>query len=214
MKRAGLILAAWVLSAGVAHAEVYKYIDADGTVTFTDEPPTIVESEIVNLPPIDPPSTPTPIGVSTRFSKQDQLSNDSGGQHIDDTPLEPHSASERRCTAARVSLEVLNQAMPVYRVRNGEYRAAWNGDTHLGHRKYLSEAQRQSAIDEQYRAMVTNCAEPFNDKHQEQAHRDWYNAEHCASAREDLRMILQPGSRTPDDAVEQKQKIVDQYCDA
>ena len=212
MKRIGLFLATLVALTGVAHADVYKYIDADGTVTFTDDPPADVKSELVDLQPFNPPSTPTPIGVHRRSSVQAQVFGEVEVKRIDGLVQEQVSANERRCTEARVALEVLRQAMPVYWVRNSEYRAAWAGDTHVGHREYLGEEQRQSAIDNEYQALVNNCAEPFSEERQEQAHSDWYNAEHCKSAREDLEMILQPGSRTPDDAVEQKQKIVDQYC--
>ena len=53
-----LLLAIWVASAGLtSHAQVYKHVDEDGNITFTDQPPpnaTPVEINPTNTTP--PPS--------------------------------------------------------------------------------------------------------------------------------------------------------------
>jgi len=38
MKIRLLLLLVWALSAGIAHADIYRYVDADGTVHFTNVP--------------------------------------------------------------------------------------------------------------------------------------------------------------------------------
>ena len=50
-----------VLSAP-ALADVYKYVDENGNVVFSDEPPPDTDSEVVELEPYAPSSTPTPVG--------------------------------------------------------------------------------------------------------------------------------------------------------
>ena len=51
-----LILLVLLMSPGVTGAaEVYKSVDEDGNVVFTDEPPDGVDSEPVHLEPYGPP---------------------------------------------------------------------------------------------------------------------------------------------------------------
>ena len=211
-KRKGLLVATLVALFGVANGDVYKYVDEGGNVVFTDEPPANVESEIVDLPSFDPPSNPTPIGLVRRTPQQGQDLEKAERQRIDNLAQDQVSAHERRCTEARVALEVLHQGMPVYWVRDGEYRAAWVGDTYNGLRVYLSDKQREVAIDDQLYKLALNCADPLNEEQQDQAASDWLNEEKCMAARTDLELFLKPKSRAPDDFLEQKREIVDRYC--
>ena len=203
---------ALVALCGVANGEVYKYVDEDGNVVFTDEPPADVESEIVDLPSFDPPSTPTPIGRVRRPTGPLQDIDKAERRRIDNLVQDQVLAHERRCTEARVALEVLHQGMPVYWVGDSEYRAAWSGDTYEGPRAYLSEEQREAAINDELRKLVINCTEPLSEEQQEEASRNWLKEEKCAAARKDLELFLKPNSRTPDEFLEQKLKIVKQYC--
>lgn len=211
-KRRGFLITIPLTLFGVAHGEVYTYEDADGNAVFTDEPPVNVESEIVDLPSYDPPSTPTPFGRVRRTPQQGQGADQAERQRIDNLVQDQLSAHERRCTEARTALEVLHQGMPVYWVRDGEYRAAWRGDTYEGRREYLGEKQRVEAIDGQLRKLALNCADPLNEEQQERAAKDWLNGEKCVAARADLEFFLQPNSRAPDEFLKQKREIVDQYC--
>ena len=211
-KRTGLLTATLVALYGVAAGEVYKYEGADGNVVFTDEPPADVESEIVEIPSYGPPSTPTPIGRVGHAPDKNQHVDELEQQRIDGLVQEQVSAHERRCTEARVALEVLHQGMPVYWVRDGEYRAAWYGDTYEGTRGYLSEKQRENAIDGQLRKLALNCTEPFDEEQQEKAAIDWLKAEKCMAARKDLELYLEPKSRAPDGFLDRKREVVDRYC--
>lgn len=197
---------------GTASGEVYKYEDANGNVVFTDEPPVDVVSEIVDLPPYDPPSTPTPIGRVSDISREQQDVGASERKRIDGLWQEQNKAHRRRCTEARVALEVLHQGMPVYWVREGEYRAAWEGDTYEGSRTYLDDEQRHEAIDSQLHKLARNCADPLNEEQQKQAADDWLRKEKCMQARKDLELYLAPKSRAPDDFLKQKRELVSRYC--
>lgn len=197
---------------GAAVAEVYKYVDEDGNIVFTDEPTENADSELVELPSYDPPSTPTPIGRIKHDSQPDQDRVPADEQHIDELVQEQISDHDRRCTEARVALEVLHQGMPVYRVGDGKYRAAWAGDTYEGPRVYLSDAQHEAAITAQIRKLALNCTDPLNEEQQEQASTRWYNEEKCMAARVDLEDLLKPGSRAPEQSIEERQKVVDRYC--
>ena len=210
--RSSLLAVALMALCGVAIGEVYTYTDADGNMVFTDEPPAEVESRIVELPPYGPPSTPTPIGRVRRPSISEQESGDPEQERIKSLVQEQESAHERRCTEARVALEVLHQGMPVYSVRDGEYRAAWEGDTYEGNRAYLDEEQRANAIDGQLRKLARNCSDPLNEDQQDQAADDWLRKEKCMQAQKDLELFLAPKSRAPDDFLKQKRELVSQYC--
>lgn len=202
------ILGVW----GTASADVYKYIDEDGNVVFTDEPAESAESEVVELAPYDPPSTPTPIGRVRRNHQFDRDLEQIDQKRIDSLVEEQVSDHARRCNEARVALEVLHQGMPVYRVADGQYRADWSGDTYEGPRVYLSDTQREAAIDAQIRKLALNCTDPLDQEQQEQASISWHNKEKCMAARVNLDDLLKPGSRAPDQSIEERQKIVDRYC--
>ncbi len=212
-KLKGLLVAIPFVLCGVAVGEVYKYEDADGNVVFTDEPPPEVESEIVDLPSYDPPSTPTPIGRVKRERPPVEELDPAEKRRVENLAREQAEAQGRRCTEARVALEVLHQGMPVYLVSEGEYRAAWYGDTYEGERAYLSEKQRERAIDGQLRKLTLNCADPFNEEEWTQTSNDWLNREKCMAALMDLELFLRPNSRAPVEFLEQKRVIVRKYCD-
>lgn len=196
-----------------AMADVYKYVDEDGNVVFSDEPPPDADSEVVELEPYTPSSTPTPVGIVRRDGPE-------GGEleHVDDEYIEQLARQQledhkRRCLEARVALEVLHQGMPVYRVGDGMYRAAWAGDTFEGPRVYLSDAQREDAISGQIRKLAMNCKDPLNKEQQQKASDEWMNDERCRAARVNLAEISLPNSRAPDEAIEDRQRVVDEYCE-
>lgn len=206
-----IVLALYGMSES-ANAEVYRYKDANGNVVYTDERPIDVESEVVVLPPHGPPSTPTPVGRVRRAPENRELESDREQQRIDNLVQEQVSSLDRRCNEARVALEVLHQGMPVYSVGDGEYRAAWEGDTYEGPRNYLNEKQRQDAIDGQLRKLALNCADPLNEGEQDRAAANWIKQEKCRQAEKDLEFYLTPKSRAPDDFLKQKRELVDKYC--
>lgn len=195
-----------------AVADVYKYVDENGNVVYSDEPPPNSDSEVVELEPYAPPSTPTPIGRVTRDSEFSQDIEHVDPDRIDKLAREAERDQDRWCNEARVALEVLHQGMPVYRVGDGKYRAAWGGDTYDGPRVYLSERQREAAINGQVRKLVMNCKDPLNEEEQLEASEKWRNSERCEAARVNLAEVLEPGSRAPDQAIEDRQEVVDQYC--
>ena len=195
-----------------AVADVYRYVDENGNVVFSDEAPPNVESEVVELEPYAPSSTPTPVGIVRRNGVEgDEL------EHVDDEYIERFARQQvedhdRRCLEARVALEVLHQGMPVYRIGDGMYRAAWAGDTFEGPRVYLSDVQREDAIDGQIRKLAMNCKDPLNTEQQQKASRDWMDDERCRAARVNLAEISRPNSRAPEQAIEDRQRVVDQHC--
>ena len=197
---------------GAADAQVYKYVDEDGNVVFTDEPAENADSEVVELAPYDPPSTPTPIGRVRHNDQLDQDLQQIDRKRIDNLVQEQVSDHARRCNEARVALEVLHQGMPVYRVGDGKYRAHWSGDTYEGPRVYLSDTERESAIEAQIHKLALNCTDPLSLEQQNEASASWYNNEKCMAARVNLEDLLRPGSRAPDQSIEERQKIVDRYC--
>ncbi len=195
-----------------AAADIYKYVDENGNVVFTDEPTENAASEIVELPSYDPPSTRTPVGRVEGDRQPVQSLEQSEEKNLDALFQGQVSDHDRRCNEARVALEVLHQGMPVYRMAEGKYGAAWSGDTYKGPRIYLNDADREEAIVAQLRKLALNCTDPLDEEQQEQASTEWYNEEKCKAARTYFEELVEPASRTPDQAIEEQQKIVDQYC--
>lgn len=207
-----LLIVTILCTCGAAEADVYKYIDEDGNVAFADEPPETTDSEVVELPSYDPPSTLTPLA---RVQRDRQIARDTeqiDKEKLDALVREQIADHDRRCTEARVALEVLHQGIPIYQVSEGKYRADWAGDTYEGPRVYLSDVDREEAITGQLRKLALNCSDPLNPEQQQQASTSWHNEEECRAARVNLEDLLKPGSRAPDQAIEERQKIVDQYC--
>jgi len=193
-------------------AEIYKSVDKDGNVVYSDEPSQEQESELVELGPIDPPSTPTMIGQPRRDSltgPDDGLNPEMREQLI----REQQAAHGRRCKEARVALDVLHEGMPVYRVDDGVYRPAWSGDQYRGKREYLTDAMRDNAIDDELRKLAMNCKEPLDEDEQIEVGIKWRKAEHCAAARVDLEFLLRPDSRAANTSIEDAQRLVDQFCE-
>ena len=207
-----VVLLAGTPLAALADAEIYKHIDEDGNVVYSDEPPASADSEVIELPNYDPPSTPTPVGRVGRRTLADK--DLPSGPEVQEEQLinELEAYHERRCNEARVALNVLHQGMPVYRVGDGQYRALWSGDTYEGPRTYLSDAQRDEAINAEFRKLVQNCEDPLDMEKQSQASSGWINEEECRAAQVNLQDLLKPGSRAPDQAIEERQKLVDRYC--
>ena len=206
-----LIVTAICLS-GFAEAEVYKYIDEDGNVVFTDEPPAASDSQVVDLPAYNPPSTPTPLARVPRDRQPAGDINQVDEENLDALLKEQTAAHDRRCAEARVALEVLHQGIPVYQVSEGKFRAKWSGDTYEGPRVYLSDVEREEAIIGQLRKLVLNCSDPLDPDEQHKASTGWHKEEECRAARVNLEDLLKPGSRAPDQAIAERRKIVDEYC--
>jgi len=197
--------------------EVYRSVDEDGNVQFSDEPPDGVESEVIELKTTKPPSSPSVIGRprtnQPTGSGLDPAAAEREAARLELLANQQLAALERRCNEARVALEVLHQGMPVYRVGDGEFRAAWKGDTFKGTRTYLDDATRSKEIDAALRKLVMNCENPLDMEEQYKASSKWERSERCTAARADLEAVTQPYARAPDQSIAERQKLVDQYCD-
>lgn len=85
-----------------AHAEIYRWIDNDGQVHFTAQPPLDVDSEQVTLPP--PPPMPDPLPESPAEDASTTTSQE---------PVSREEAIKRNCRIARENLEKIKSEREV-----------------------------------------------------------------------------------------------------
>jgi hypothetical protein len=123
MSRRLLLIA--LLLAGSAHAAMYKWVDADGTVQYTAQPPPDRPATTIAPPPRVAPPAPAPAGEE----------KPAGG-----APEETAEEAKRRAEILRKNCEVARGNLEVYNTA----RRVKEGDEYT----YLDDAAREKRIAE------------------------------------------------------------------
>lgn len=219
MKRNILLLVIFSFFTFTASADIYKWIDKDGEVHFSDKPPQDRKSERIQVDTIKAPEQPDE-GELRRRRLLEQADRDSDlrlkaqqekaaeKQAMNDES----SAQEHRCLEARKQLAALRQQLPVYRDNEGKFRVKWKHDTYQGERDYLDDSKRPSEIKRVQEEITANCQNPGDEKQQDLAREQLIRSELCAAARAELEALEQPGAKTPRQTLENKRQAADKLC--
>lgn len=218
MKQVWLLAAAATVFAVSAGSEIHKWVDKDGNVHFSDEPPTNRESEQIVLPEsaVPPPDT----GELRRRELLEQADIEAGrvveGQRDRRLAAKSEAQARRdeyaRCLDARIRLEILNEQVPVYRDSSGKLRAKSVYDTYSGPREYIDDFSREQEKAMVRRSILLRCADPDDPGARARARAAWIFAVRCDAARADLEVIERPQSKNPDDKIEAQRRRIELAC--
>ncbi len=133
-------------------AEIYKWVDEDGKVHYSDSPPPDVVTEKIEPPPAASREGARRMQAATDLLiEQQRASADQRAQEREEKRLRQDIAEEQaidraiRCSGARRSLYALLQP-----------RAAFTTNER-GERVYIPDTFRQAEIEEQKRVVAANC---------------------------------------------------------
>lgn len=202
-----------------AFADIYRWVDKDGAVHYSDHPPQEIKSERLQLETTGMPGRPDE-GELRRRRALDRLERDAE-QRMEArrarsvakrAQRSERLAQEQRCLEARRQLAVLQEQLPVYRDEGGRFRAKWLRDTYQGAREYLDDKTRASEIERVLQRIATTCQHPDDAEQQDLARRQWIRSEYCAAARVGLEALERPRSRATRQALEEQRQEVEAYC--
>lgn len=196
-----------ILVAGIASAQVYRWVDEEGGVHFGDSPPENADSEEVVIPP-------GPSEEKTRAA-QEQFRQDVEARHQTDTigaTVEGTALAEgkggdeeldRRCVEVLYQLQVLDEAPRVFRLSPD------------GSRIYLEDADRPAEVARLESLRAESCStEKAIESDQIQRAQElvaWLGPA-CAVMRDALRSMEDPESRTPSAELTEQRKRVESEC--
>lgn len=168
MKKGTCCVLLFTLAASAAWAtDVYKWVDEDGVVHFTDRPPVQTSAQEIEVPETGL-DTASPEGESvysqtieelTRRKEQRMADKEAEKQARADA-REKEATSERYCARAIHFLNTLKKQCPVFYDGAGILRAACPGYVifYEGERSYIDDDEREQLI-EQYSKIVETCRE-------------------------------------------------------
>ncbi|MEM9624265.1 MAG: DUF4124 domain-containing protein [Pseudomonadota bacterium] len=215
MARNILIVCIGLLTAvitSVAHAEIYRWVDAEGRVHFGDKKP----EARVDVESVTPDITEPPVNPDEGERRRLELLR--GDPWASSTELEqaaPESSSLEnpdRCRRARMQLGILQQEMAVYYTQSGTMRAHWSNDYYQGPRDYIADADRRRVEERVVDDLYAYCADPLDERALLEAYDAWYAAEWCEVHRIALKKAQDPATRSSSQHIESVAQKVKDSC--
>lgn len=201
-----------------ATAEIYKWVDEDGNVHFSDSAPEEATPAERIEPDIAPPAAVPDIGEQRRLDlvreMQARTEREARAAERDAAQAEVWRPRENpvRCDQARVDFVVLHEPLAVYRTETGDIRAQWTNDAYRGERTYIADEDREQAKQQAVDEIYEHCADPENQAALDHAYTRWLDAEWCQVNTIALEQALKPRSRSSDSEIERLQQEVDYFC--
>jgi len=209
-----LLVALFALFSAGAYSQVYKWVDEEGNVHYSDSPPENVEAELVVIEEHVPQRT---LPNNTKLledaeERYRRLAEDREARA--DARLseeQARSARDRQCVYERKQLISLKQRLPVHRDEEGKFRTLSEFDVYEGEREYLDDATRAQEIERVSRKIDRACDEPDDRGERFMAGWDRMKEKRCESARLKLKEAQQD-KRAPRQTIEDAQSEVERYC--
>jgi hypothetical protein len=194
------------------HAEVYRWVDEQGNVHFSDRKPVGYESQQVQVHAPAPAAEPDEGELrrlelvrqaEERFRETVKLA-----PPLEDAPFDRAGA----CRDARRNYGALQEVMPVYRAEDGNLRPQWQGDYYQGERQYVADEDREALQGQVWLDVLAHCDQPEDLDAMRRAYDDWIAAEHCEIARQRLSQAERPQNRTPLDELQRLRQAYRASC--
>ena len=133
------------LAVTLAQAEgVYKWVDDQGHVHFSDAAPDRAKTQKLDLPAV---AAPVPANQGRSWQEQSRLTNERRiyAAQKDQAAVKQQREADNACLRARQNLDVLNRTRPVYSIST------------QGERQYLDDNERQARIAAASQQVATSC---------------------------------------------------------
>lgn len=160
----GLLLLS-IFTVHLEGAEVYKWVDENGVVHFTDEPPKDRQSTEIELKEdYSQAQAQTNESVYSEVIEQQQLRRERRTQELEQesiarkAKLAEESESQANCSRAIHYLNILSKQCPVFYDGAGVMRGQCPGIYYAyeGERTYIDDGERQELIN-YYSGIATEC---------------------------------------------------------
>ena len=218
MKPSCLILMTLLALAANVDAEVYKWVDEEGNVHYSDQPPLDAESERVQLD-YTSGSKGDPSAALQRVLEQAETAAERRSEDRQATSAAEEAeraarvVRDQRCLERRMQLAVLQERAPVYRDEQGQFRVQRLGDPYSGEREYIDDATRASQVARAHQEIESSCQHPGDTEEQDLARAMWIRSEKCATARADLELLEQRRATLSMYRLEELRETVNRYCE-
>jgi hypothetical protein len=204
-----------------AFSQIYKWVDEEGVVHYTDSPPEDAESELVQVDsdaPKDAGDAQARLLERVQESARHRAEARQAKSVAEQAAAQDRLARQQRCVYARKQLISLRQTLPVYRdeegtFRNSSVRNISVYDAYEGEREYLDDATRAREIDRVLRDILTKCENPLDATEQFRAGWEQMESRRCETALAKLKEVQQPEERSPRQDIEDAREEVEQYCE-
>ncbi len=196
------------LTPTILHAQIYRWVDAQGNVHFSDvEPSKTVKAERIT-PDIKTPAAQPDEGELPRrtyLSLADE-------KQPEPSAIKASTWNSQDCTTAHVRLGILEQQMPIYWTRSGVLRAHWTNDTYRDSRSYVSDEDRPVLLQQTQRDQSRYCGSDSGPQDWVDAYNNWVDSEYCAVARVALDTAQKEQSRTAQNHIDNILADIELYC--
>lgn len=191
-----------------ATAEIYRWVDKQGNVSFSDKAPQNIKAEQLYLSPANaytatlpsplPDPDPTRQITQSSTSKPDAL-----------------SAAEENCGRLGLQLRTLKKQDAVYVDNKNMFRRNRENFSlgYVGSRDYLSDQQRQKETDKLEQTIKKHCGDtPDANKRQLEAMLKIKREERCGALKSRLQDLLKPAARTADSEIRNLKDEIELAC--
>jgi hypothetical protein len=137
-----------MLAAPSVAADLYKWVDADGKVHYSDQPPPPTARSQARVPDALPPSDPD--AARRLAEKQAELRKAAEAQADQDRKSADEASAAKQkqssCAQARGRLQALRDGSPAYRYNE------------KGEQEMLDDSARRQALRDAEQAIANNCS--------------------------------------------------------
>lgn len=209
-----------------AHATIYKWVDNEGNTHYSDERPQNKKIEIQkirvrtitkqqkNTEKASPQKARTATGNNT-ITVENTVKNTQQEVSVAEMKQKKtniRQAKQQRCTQARTELAVLNKDIPVYLDDTEQYRLNWAGDTYTGERNYLTDDEREVAINKAKKTITEYCYSPNDEEAQTIARKKWARSEYCLLNQAVFKDLQRADIKASERQLNKQQALIDKYC--
>lgn len=226
-----VLMTVTLICAAPAHAQIYKWIDANGMTHYSDKAPRTKPSKIINLGkpkkvtrarrvasnPIRHTAASLPKPVKSLPQRSEEKPDLLADTYEVKAPIKKtiiRDIKQKSCDEKRMELAAVREkGFNAYYDEEGHFRLAWGADgIYLGKRRFLNDediAKRTAKVMfevEQY------CDHPYDHKHQETARANWIRSEYCTLSKAVLEDLEHPFMRSTDEHIRRQQEEVNRFC--
>lgn len=206
-----LLMSVFLMAAG---SEVYKWVDEEGNVHFSDTPPENFESEKVQ---VDVAPSAGDVAVDRLLERAEHIRERLDAERearasADEAEATRRAADSHQCIFARQQLISLQQNLPVYRDEEGKLRTRSEYDVYEGEREYLDDERRAQEILRVQKDIERYCERPGDPGEQFDAAWKRMISKRCEAARARLK-AAEADRHSPRQTIEDARAEVERYCD-